>query len=201
MVPSSVRNWIAINAVQQSSLNKNMTTLHLRNSISRSPVRRGFPVVVLALALAFVALPQMAPAVTPAPDGGYPNGNTAEGDGALQGLTTGPGNMAIGFEALFSQQPSKFVFKDASGRATSVDVVDKYQPNKIVRPIAKIDGKLDPKLTRAATIAEEAFEWLDAPLVRLASLDTPVPYSPPLEDYYLPQTKDVVEATRKLAAY
>jgi 2-oxoisovalerate dehydrogenase E1 component beta subunit len=53
----------------------------------------------------------------------------------------------------------------------------------------------------AATIAEEAFEWLDAPLVRLASLDTPVPYSPPLEDYYLPQTKDVVEAARKLAAY
>jgi len=53
----------------------------------------------------------------------------------------------------------------------------------------------------AATSAEEAFEWLDAPLVRLASLDTPVPYSPPLEDYYLPQTKDVVEAARKLAAY
>jgi 2-oxoisovalerate dehydrogenase E1 component beta subunit len=53
----------------------------------------------------------------------------------------------------------------------------------------------------AATIAEEAFEWLDAPVVRLASLDTPVPYSPPLEDYYLPQTKDVVEAARKLAAY
>ncbi|HEY6122862.1 MAG TPA: alpha-ketoacid dehydrogenase subunit beta [Pyrinomonadaceae bacterium] len=53
----------------------------------------------------------------------------------------------------------------------------------------------------AATIAEEAFEWLDAPVVRLASLDTPVPYSPPLEDYYLPQTKDVLEAARKLAAY
>jgi hypothetical protein len=54
-----------------------------------------------------------------------------------------------------SPQPSKFVFKDASGKATSVDVVDKYQPNKIVRPFAKIDRKLDPKLTRAATIAEE----------------------------------------------
>ena len=54
-----------------------------------------------------------------------------------------------------SQQPSKFVFKDASGKVTSVDVVDKYQPSKIVRPIAKVDGKLDPKLTRAATIAEE----------------------------------------------
>ncbi|HEX8709987.1 MAG TPA: alpha-ketoacid dehydrogenase subunit beta [Pyrinomonadaceae bacterium] len=53
----------------------------------------------------------------------------------------------------------------------------------------------------AATIAEEAFEWLDAPVVRLASLDTPVPYSPPLEEYYLPQVKDVLDAARRLAAY
>jgi 2-oxoisovalerate dehydrogenase E1 component beta subunit len=53
----------------------------------------------------------------------------------------------------------------------------------------------------AATIAEEAFEWLDAPVLRVASLDTPVPYSPTLEDYYLPQTKDVLDAARKLAAY
>ncbi|HYX42809.1 MAG TPA: transketolase C-terminal domain-containing protein, partial [Pyrinomonadaceae bacterium] len=53
----------------------------------------------------------------------------------------------------------------------------------------------------AATIAEEAFEWLDAPIVRLASLDTPVPYSPPLEEYYLPQVSDILAAARKLAAY
>jgi pyruvate/2-oxoglutarate/acetoin dehydrogenase E1 component len=53
----------------------------------------------------------------------------------------------------------------------------------------------------AALIGEEAFEWLDAPVVRVASIDTPVPYSPPLEDYYLPQPKDVVAAARKLAAY
>jgi 2-oxoisovalerate dehydrogenase E1 component beta subunit len=53
----------------------------------------------------------------------------------------------------------------------------------------------------AATIAEEAFEWLDAPVVRVASIDTPVPYSPPLEEYYLPQVRDVLEAARKLAAY
>jgi pyruvate/2-oxoglutarate/acetoin dehydrogenase E1 component len=53
----------------------------------------------------------------------------------------------------------------------------------------------------AALIGEEAFEWLDAPVIRVASIDTPVPYSPPLEDYYLPQTKDVVDAARKLAAY
>lgn len=53
----------------------------------------------------------------------------------------------------------------------------------------------------SAIIAEEAFEWLDAPVVRVASIDTPVPYSPPLEEYYLPQTKDVLDAARKLAAY
>jgi 2-oxoisovalerate dehydrogenase E1 component beta subunit len=53
----------------------------------------------------------------------------------------------------------------------------------------------------AATIAEEAFEWLDAPVLRVASIDTPVPYSPPLEDYYLPMTKDVLDAARKLAGY
>jgi pyruvate/2-oxoglutarate/acetoin dehydrogenase E1 component len=53
----------------------------------------------------------------------------------------------------------------------------------------------------AATIAEEAFEWLDAPVVRLAATDTPVPYSPPLEEYHLPQVRDVLHAARKLAAY
>ncbi len=53
----------------------------------------------------------------------------------------------------------------------------------------------------AATIAEEAFEWLDAPVVRIAATDTPVPYSPPLEEYHLPQVKDILDAARKLAAY
>src|SRR6059058_5587983 len=52
-------------------------------------------------------------------------------------------------------QPSKFVFKDASGKATSVDVVQNYQPTKIVRPFAAASRQLDPKLMRAATIAEE----------------------------------------------
>ena len=52
-------------------------------------------------------------------------------------------------------QPSKFVFKDASGKPMSVDVVQSYQPTKIVRPFATGDRQLDPKLMRAATIAEE----------------------------------------------
>ena len=49
----------------------------------------------------------------------------------------------------------KFVYKDSSGKMSSVEIVDKYQPTKIVRPFARIDSKIDPKLRRAATIAEE----------------------------------------------
>lgn len=53
----------------------------------------------------------------------------------------------------------------------------------------------------AATIAERAFEFLDAPVVRVAAIDSPVPYAPPLESYHLPQLRDVLDAARKLAAY
>ena len=53
----------------------------------------------------------------------------------------------------------------------------------------------------AATIAEEAFEHLDAPVMRLAAPDTPVPFSPPLEKAFIPQVDDVVKALRELAAY
>jgi 2-oxoisovalerate dehydrogenase E1 component beta subunit len=53
----------------------------------------------------------------------------------------------------------------------------------------------------AALISEEAFEWLDAPLVRITAPDTPVPYSPPLEDAFRPNAGKIAEALRDLAAY
>jgi 2-oxoisovalerate dehydrogenase E1 component beta subunit len=53
----------------------------------------------------------------------------------------------------------------------------------------------------AATIAEEAFEHLDAPLKRVAAPDSPAPFSPPLEKAYIPQVDDVVAGLRELAAY
>jgi 2-oxoisovalerate dehydrogenase E1 component beta subunit len=53
----------------------------------------------------------------------------------------------------------------------------------------------------AAIINEEAFDDLDAPIVRIAALDTPVPFSPPQEERFLPQLKDVVEKARWLKAY
>lgn len=53
----------------------------------------------------------------------------------------------------------------------------------------------------AAVINEEAFDYLDAPIARIASLDTPVPFSPPLEHAFLPKVEDVVREARRLRAY
>src|SRR5919106_727131 len=49
----------------------------------------------------------------------------------------------------------QFTFKDANGKTQSVSVISKYYPKKIDRPLAKVDRGLDPKLMRAATIAQE----------------------------------------------
>lgn len=49
----------------------------------------------------------------------------------------------------------QFVFKDRNGKTVSAPIVDEYQKKKIVYPSAKVDPRLDPKLMRAATIANE----------------------------------------------
>ena len=51
----------------------------------------------------------------------------------------------------------------------------------------------------AATIAERAFDHLDAPVARVGSLDVPVPFSPPLEEFVLPSADRVVAAVQALA--
>jgi len=53
----------------------------------------------------------------------------------------------------------------------------------------------------AAVICEEAFEYLDGPVLRVTALDTPVPYSPPLEEFFLPKVSDVLKTARMLASY
>jgi pyruvate/2-oxoglutarate/acetoin dehydrogenase E1 component len=50
-------------------------------------------------------------------------------------------------------------------------------------------------------INELAFEWLDAPVLRITAADVPLPYAPPLEDYVLPQTADIIAGVRRLAQY
>jgi len=52
-----------------------------------------------------------------------------------------------------------------------------------------------------AIISEEAFEYLDAPVLRITAPDTPVPYSPPLEEFFLPKVSDVLNMARKLVSY
>ncbi len=52
-----------------------------------------------------------------------------------------------------------------------------------------------------AIINEEAFEYLDGPVLRVTAPDTPVPFSPPLEEYFLPKVSDVLEMARRLARY
>ena len=79
---------------------KNMTTLHLRNSIG--PATAGLGFLLIPLVLICFALSPTVQAVSPAPDGGYANANTAEGTAALFSLTSGGGwNTALGFHALY----------------------------------------------------------------------------------------------------
>jgi 2-oxoisovalerate dehydrogenase E1 component beta subunit len=53
----------------------------------------------------------------------------------------------------------------------------------------------------AAILAEECFEYLDGPLIRVTAPDTPVPFAPPLEAAFLPGAEDLLEAARRLARY
>ena len=50
----------------------------------------------------------------------------------------------------------------------------------------------------AAMIAEEAFDYLDGPIVRVGAMNTPVPFSPVLEQYYIPSSDDIVKAVKEM---
>jgi hypothetical protein len=88
------------------------TTLQpITNSISSLSSRRMF----VLIAVVDLALSPMMQAVVPTPDGGYPGGNTAEGDNALFTLTTGTSDTAIGFAALGSNTTGDFNTAEGSG--------------------------------------------------------------------------------------
>jgi hypothetical protein len=100
---------------QQKRKIENMRTPHSRKSINLSPLRLAFliPFVFVCFWLSPVVR-----AVVPAPDGGYPGANTAEGDLALFSLTTGTSNTAIGFGALGSNTTGDF--NTAEGRSALI---------------------------------------------------------------------------------
>jgi 2-oxoisovalerate dehydrogenase E1 component beta subunit len=105
--------------------------------------------------------------------------------------------------------------KAADDEGTSVEIVDlrtlvPWDREAVLRSVAKTSKVIvlheDTRTSGfgaeiAATIAEEAFEDLDAPLVRIAAPDAPVPFSPPLEKAFLPQVEDVVAAIHRLSSY
>ena len=93
----------------------NTKTLSIRSLISTSPFRRSL--LLITAMLACFGLAPAGRAVTPAPDGGYANGNTAEGTGALQSLTTGAYNTALGFDTLFHNTTGDY------NTATGVDAL------------------------------------------------------------------------------
>ena len=69
----------------------------------------------------------------------------------------------------------------------------------LIAPEDRLTGGVGGEV--AALIAEHAFDYLDGPIKRVAALDTHVAFSPPLEEYILPNTNKIVEAIRELAAY
>ncbi len=68
----------------------------------------------------------------------------------LTALSVMPGQAAVS-----SSSNSRFSYRNPAGQTESVSVISKYFPKQIVQPFAKIDHHLDPKLMRAATLAEE----------------------------------------------
>jgi trimeric autotransporter adhesin len=77
--------------------------------ILKSHLKRGMPSLSsVAFVLVWFAIAPVVRAVVPAPDGGYPGFNTAEGQNALFNLTTGVGNTAVGWFSLFSDTDGSF---------------------------------------------------------------------------------------------
>ena len=105
--------------------------------------------------------------------------------------------------------------ENLAGRGISVEVVDlrtvyPLDVDTVLRSVEKTSRALVVYESNrflgvgaevAAALAERAFEHLDAPVMRLAPPHTPVPFSPPLEDAYLPQVEDIEKAVEQLSAW
>jgi len=112
-----------------------------------------------------------------------------------------------------------YVADDASAElakdGVSVEVIDlrsilPFDEDAILNSVAKTNRVIilhEAPLTGgagaefAARIAEKAFDYLDAPIKRIAALDVPTPYAPPLEAFYLPDKVKVLAAARELLRY
>ncbi len=90
------------NSPMKHRINLTNPSQSIRRVVGQPRTQSRFRLGVLAVGLALLLLIPAARAVSPPPDGGYPNQNTAEGTDALFTLTSGANNTAVGFDALFS---------------------------------------------------------------------------------------------------
>jgi len=118
-----------------SRTSKELTRSLLGVRILMNPLllRRGFPVVLLALALGLFALSPTIRAVDPPPDGGYPNSNTAEGDNALFNLTTGFNNTALVFARCLTTQAADSTRPAVIRRSLATQPATPIQPPVLLR--------------------------------------------------------------------
>src|ERR1700674_969569 len=102
------------NASMNSSIQLKKRVSPARNSVSHSLSLITFHYSLLTVLLLALGPAPKAFGVSPAPDGGYPGANTAEGDNALQSLSSGIHNTALGNQALFSLTTGNFNMANGS---------------------------------------------------------------------------------------
>ena len=74
---------------------------------------------------------------------------------AAHGQTFAPARLHLSASADEKPQPARYVFRTPDGRRESAPIITQYYPKQLVYPLATIDRNIDPKLLRAASIAEE----------------------------------------------
>jgi hypothetical protein len=119
--------------VSRTSKELTRSLLGVRTLMNPLLLRRGFPVVLLALALGLFALSPTIRAVDPPPDGGYPNSNTAEGDNALFNLTTGFNNTALVFARCLTTQAADSTRPAVIRRSLATQPATPIQPPVLLR--------------------------------------------------------------------
>jgi len=140
-----------------SRTSKELTRSLLGVRILMNPLllRRGFPVVLLALALGLFALSPTIRAVDPPPDGGYPNSNTAEGDNALFNLTTGFNNTALVFARCLTTQAADSTRPAVIRRSLATQPATPIQPPVLLRSYSTQSATATPPPVLVHSIASQ----------------------------------------------